>query len=85
MQKGNEAPRLGHSLGRTAGVVLCTPGRGRTRPNHPSHVSQVTVAFVFPSLFMSTGDPKSPAQSALGPALSQAMSGTLLALRGFNQ
>lgn len=85
MQKGNEAPRLGHSLGRAPGVVMCTPGRGQARPNHPAHVSQVAVAFVFPSLFMSVGDPKSGAQSASGPVLSQAASGTPLALQGLNQ
>lgn len=81
MPKGNEVPHPSHSLGRQAlppqGVVLCTPGKGRTLPNHPSHVSQVTVAFVFPSLFMSFPDPKSQSQSASGPALSQATSGTL--------
>lgn len=89
MQKGNEAPGPGHSPGNRAlppqGVVMCTPGKRWMPPNHPSHVSQVAVAFVFPSLFMSFLDPKSQAQSASGPALSQATSGTLLALQGFNQ
>lgn len=89
MQKRKEAPGLGHRLGKRAlppqGVVMCTPGKGWMPPNHPSHVSQVAVAFVFPSLFMSFLDPKSQAQSASGPALSQATSGTLLALQGFNQ
>lgn len=67
------------------GVVMCTPGKGRMLPYHPSHVSQVTVAFVFPSLFMSFPDPKSQSQSASGPALSQATSGTQSVLQGFNQ
>lgn len=40
MQKRNEAPGPGHSLGRRAlppqGVVMCTPGKGRMPPNHPT-------------------------------------------------
>lgn len=85
MQKGNKAPHPGHSLGRRAlppqGTAVCTLGRGRVTPHHPSHISQVAVAFVFPSLFMSVQDPKSQAQSASGPVLSQATSGTPLACK----
>ena len=86
-RKGNEAPCRGHDLGRRAlpptrrGHVC--PREGRMSP--PPHDSQVAVAFVFPSLFMSLPDPKSPAQSASGLALSPAMSGTLLTLQGFNE
>lgn len=64
----------------------CVPqGGADVTQSHPPHDSQVAVAFVFPSLFMSLPDPKSPAQSASGLALSPAMSGTLLTLQGFNE
>lgn len=58
------------------GAAVCTPGRGGHLPV-PAPGSRVTGTFVFPPLFMSLLDPKSPAQSPSGPALSLAMSGTV--------
>lgn len=70
-------------------VRPCVPQGGagtvQAPPPSPSAASRVAVAFVLPSLFMSLPDPKSPAHSASGLALSPAMSGTLLTLQGFNQ
>ena len=70
-------------------VRPCVPqggaGASQAPPPTPRAASRVTVAFVFSPLFMSLPDPKSPAHSAPGLALSPAMSGTLLTLQGFNQ
>lgn len=46
------------------------PREGQAPGRHPRPPLAAAVAFVFPSLFMSLPDPKSPARSASGLALS---------------